>query len=184
MPYTPFHLPPTALAGWPVRRHLDLPTLLVANLTIDLEPLAIRVFDLGPPPHGYAHTLLGATVVGAATGWLVWRGKRLLERVFRKEYPLTPRAAVVSGVAGCWLHVALDAVMYSHIRPFFPLDANPLHWPGSSDALHVICALLLLPAVGLCVRHRYWQTLPQKLSVGLLAVAAIGMAGAVAAGEV
>jgi hypothetical protein len=184
VPYTPFHLPPAGVAGWPARRHLDLPTMLVANLTIDLEPLMIRLLDLGPPPHGLAHTFLGAAVVGAATGLVVRRAKRLLEAALREEYPHTPGAAVLSGVAGCWVHVALDAVMYGHLRPFFPLEANPLHWPGSSDALHVLGALLLIPALGLCVRHRYWRTPQQKATVGLLAASAVGMAAAAAAGVV
>lgn len=184
MPYTPFHVPPSAIVGWPFRRYLDLPTFLLANAAMDVEPLIISLLDLGPPPHAYAHTLLGATAVGTVTGWLVWHGSRWLGSVLRQAYPLTPRMAVVSGVTGCWLHVALDAVMYAHLRPFYPLEANPLHWPGSGDALHLITGLLLLPAVALFARHRFWRTLAQKVSLAILGLAAIGMVAALAAGAV
>lgn len=184
MPYTPFHVPPAAVAGWPLRGHLDLPTFLLASVVVDVEPLVMTLLDLGPPPHAYAHTLLGGAVVGAATGWVVWRVRRRLESALRGRYPLRRRVAVLSGIAGCWLHVALDAAMYDHIRPFYPLAANPLYWPGSYGALHWITGLLIVPAAALFVRHRHWRTLPQKLSFALLVLAGVGIVVALAAGAV
>jgi hypothetical protein len=134
MPATPFHLPPSVVAAWPLRRHLDVPSVLLANVTIDIEPGLAMLLDLGPPPHGLAHTLLGGTLVGAATGGLLWRSRDWIGSVLGDDYPLRPGTAVLSGVAGCWLHVLLDSVMYDHLRPFFPLDANPLYVAGSGDA--------------------------------------------------
>jgi hypothetical protein len=176
VPATPFHLPASAVAGWPLRRHLDLPAFLLANLAVDVEVLVAMVLDLEPPPHGLAHTFLGASLVGAAAGWLLWRAKGLLEALLHDAYPLRARTAVVSGAAGGCLHVAIDAMMYDHLRPFFPLETNPLHWPGSGDALHLIGALLLVPALLLVVRDRHWRSIPEKLTVGLLGVSAATMA--------
>ena len=184
MPSTPFHLPPAAVAGWPLRRHLDLPSLLLANLTIDIEPGIAMLFDLGDVPHGFAHTLAGGTLVGAATGLALWAIKGRLESAFGDVYALQARVAMLSGAVGCWIHVLLDAVMYDYLQPFFPLEANPLYWPGSEDALHLLGALLLVPALVLMVRARYWKTIPEKLTLGLLAVSGLAMGIYAATGAV
>jgi membrane-bound metal-dependent hydrolase YbcI (DUF457 family) len=175
VPATPFHLPASAVAGWPLRRHLDLPAFLLANLAVDIEPVVALLLDLDPPPHGLAHTFLGASVIGAVAGWLLWRTKGLLESLFRDAYPLRARTAVVSGAAGGCLHVAIDAVMYGYLRPFFPLEGNPLHWPGSGGVLQLLGALLLVPALLLVVRDRHWRSVPEKLTVGLLGLSAVTM---------
>jgi membrane-bound metal-dependent hydrolase YbcI (DUF457 family) len=175
MPATPFHLPPNALVAWPLRRHVDLPSLLLVNLAIDIEPAAATALGLDRPPHGPAHTLLGATLVGAVTGWLLSRSTRLLEAVFQGRYDLDARVAMVSGVAGGWLHVLLDSVMYGYLRPFYPLEANPLHIAGSGDLLHLAAALLLLPVLALIVRARAWRSVPEKLTSLLLALSALWM---------
>jgi membrane-bound metal-dependent hydrolase YbcI (DUF457 family) len=184
MPATPFHLPPSTLAAWPLRRHLDVPSVLLANLTIDIEPGIAMLLDLGPPPHGLAHTLLGGTVVGAATGALLWRSKARIAAVLGDDYPLRPGVAMLSGAVGCWLHVLLDSLMYDHLRPLFPLEANPLYWPGSGDALHLSGALMLAPALFLIVRARAWRTAAEKLTLGLLGLSAMWMAVYAAIGRV
>jgi hypothetical protein len=175
VPATPFHLPASAVAGWPLRRRLDLPAFLLANLAVDVEPVVAMLLDLEPPPHGLAHTFLGASLIGAAAGWLLWRAKGLLESLFRDAYPLRARTAVASGAAGGILHVAIDAVMYGYLRPFFPLEPNPLHWPGSGDLMHLLGALLLVPALLLVVRDRHWSSVPEKLTAGLLGLSAVAM---------
>ena len=183
MPATPFHLPANALVAWPLRRHVDLPSVLLVNLTIDIEPAVAMTLGLDPPPHGPAHTLLGATLVGTATGWLLSRSTGLLESVLGGRYDLDARVAMASGVAGGWLHVLLDSVMYGYLRPFSPLPGNPFHIAGSGDLLHLISGLLLLPVLALVVRERAWRTAPEKLTALLLAVSAVWMAGHAALGR-
>jgi membrane-bound metal-dependent hydrolase YbcI (DUF457 family) len=183
MPATPFHLPPNALLAWPLRRHVDLPSVLLVNLTIDVEPAVAMVLGLDPP-HGPAHTLLGATLVGAATGWLLSRSTGRLGSVLGGRYDLDGRVAMASGVAGGWLHVLLDSVMYGYLRPFYPLQGNPLYAAGSGDLLHLIAALLLLPVLALVIRERAWRTPPEKLTVLLLTISAVWMAVHAALGGV
>jgi membrane-bound metal-dependent hydrolase YbcI (DUF457 family) len=175
MPATPFHLPPSAVVVWPLRRRLDVPSVLLANLAIDIEPGLAMLLDLGPPPHGLAHTLLGGTVVGAATGALLWGAKDRIGSVLGGDYPLRPGVAMLSGAVGCWVHVLLDAVMYDHLRPFFPLEANPLYVAGSGDVLHLLGALMAVPAMVLIVRARAWRSVPEKLTLGLLGLSAVWM---------
>jgi cytochrome P450 len=139
-----------------------MPAFLLANLTVDLEPAIATLLELDPPPHGPVHTLVGAATGGAVTGWILWRAKGLLEAAFRDEYELRSRVAMLSGAAGGAFHVLLDSVMYGYLRPFFPLEGNPLHWPGSGDALHLLAAVMLLPAAILLIRARYWETIPRS----------------------
>jgi membrane-bound metal-dependent hydrolase YbcI (DUF457 family) len=174
VPATPFHLPASALVAWPLRRHLDLPCLLLVNLAIDVEPAVASMLG-AEPTHGLAHTLVGATLIGTGVGWLVARSTGLLERVLGGRYELRTRTAVLSGIVGGWLHVLLDAVMYGYLRPFFPLEANPLYLPGSSDLLHLLAALALLPVLALAVRQRAWRTTAERLTTALLALAALWM---------
>jgi hypothetical protein len=181
MPSTLFHIPPNALVAWPLRRHLDVPMVLLANLAMDVEPFIGSLLDR-QPPHGPFHSLLGGALVGAFAGWLWWRVRRPVGRILRGEYALTRSAAVVSGVVGAWLHVLLDAVMYDHLRPFLPLATNPLYIPGSGDALHVVAAAVILPALVIVWRSRDRGTVHGKLTLALLAASAVGMLVAVATG--
>lgn len=174
MPATPFHLPASALVAWPLRRHLDLPSLLLVNLAIDVEPVVASMLG-ADRPHGLTHTLAGATLIGAAVGWLLARSAELLERVLGGRYVVRRRTAVLSGIVGGWLHVLLDAVMYGYLRPFFPLEANPLYVPGSGDLLHLLAAFALLPVLALLVWQRAWRTAAERLTLALLALAAVWM---------
>ena len=174
VPATPFHLPASALVAWPLRRHLDLPSLLAVNLAIDVEP-AIASMLGAEPPHGLAHTLVGATLIGSGVGWLVARSTGLLERVLGGRYELRTRTAALSGIVGGWLHVLLDAVMYGYLRPLFPFEANLLYIPGSADLLHLLAALELLPVLAFIVRQRAWWTTAERLTTALLALTAVWM---------
>lgn len=176
MPLTPFHVTPNALVGSSLHRYLDMPALLLVNLAIDLEPLLIFLLGLNTPLHAYAHTLLGGAVVGVVFGWVWWHAVRGLERLRRVRYPLTFRAAVISGVIGAWLHVLIDAIMHKDMRPFFPSDANQLYQLVSTDMLQALSVLLLIPVLLLIWRYHYWQTLPQQLSLVLLMLSMAAMA--------
>ena len=184
MPATPFHLPPNALVAWPLRHHLDVPSFLLVNLVIDVEPAVASLLDLDRPPHGLVHTLLGATVVGVLTGWLLSRNAGRLGSLLGGRYDLRARVAMASGILGGWLHVLLDSVMYGYLRPFFPLRGNPLHVAGSGDVLHLIGAVVLVPVIALIVRNRAWRSPAERLTLGLLGLSAGWMALYVAFGGI
>jgi hypothetical protein len=182
MPFTPFHFPPNALASQPLRRHVDVPMVLLANLAVDVEPLVATVLGLAGPPHGPVHTLIGGAVVGAAAGWVWWKLGDRVGRLFGDRYPLTLRTSMLSGVIGAWLHVLLDAVLYPHLQPFFPLRSNPLYVAGSGDVLHAVSAAALLPALLLAWRAADRSTVAGRLTAWLLGLSGAGMAVSVAAG--
>ena len=64
MPFTPYHFGPSGFVGLVFRRWIDIPVFLLANVVIDLEPLAVILFDSGSSLHRLCHTFLFGTVLG------------------------------------------------------------------------------------------------------------------------
>ena len=129
MPFTPFHLGPAVLMGFILLGYLDLPTLIVASVLVDLEPLAVLVFGLPGPLHGFFHSFLGASVAAALLAWVMLRVRGFLAPVYaflRLEGDRRPRRFLVAALLGTWTHVLLDAPLYGDLRPFYPLGGNPL----------------------------------------------------------
>ena len=147
MPFTPFHLGPALGLGLPLRTRIHVPTFLVANVIVDVEPFLVLVFGPRYPLHGYLHSFLFAFVVGLGLGYTMWR----LERRFHSLYmalrlaptdrvPLT--SYLVAGVTGMLLHVLLDSPLYSDIQPFFPWTINPLYNPTLSGVIYHVCEVM------------------------------------------
>lgn len=151
MPFTPFHLGPALLFGALLYRWLDLPTLLVASVVVDVRAAFVIFGPLDPPVHGILTTFAGGTVVAlvlavAAIG---------LSRPFR---PLLAHVRLAdtdsigpvfaAALAGVYSHVLLDATLYAEVRPFFPLESNPFYvGPAASLPVYVGCALVGVAAL-------------------------------------
>lgn len=58
MPFTPFHLGPALCLGSPLREYIHAPTLILANVVLDIEPLIMLITGLSYPLYGYLHTHL------------------------------------------------------------------------------------------------------------------------------
>ena len=147
MPFTPFHLGPALAIGLPLRRHIHVPTFIIANVIVDIEPFMVLVFNLHYPLHGYLHTFLGAFIIGLILGYLMYLLERILnpfwKRLFlvSKVFP-SPRAFIVAGVSGAILHVFLDSPLYSDIKPLYPILDNPFYNPGLSIVIYDTCVFM------------------------------------------
>jgi membrane-bound metal-dependent hydrolase YbcI (DUF457 family) len=152
MPFTPFHFGPSATIALPLKRHIDVPAFLLANVAIDIEPLLVLTLSLRYPLHGYAHTFLGATVVCTVMAIGLHHCRRFLvsfTRIFIPGYDTTKRKLIVSSVLGGWFHVLLDSMIYHDIRPLYPLSVNPfLGWVGQ-DQMYVFCSIMFAPALAI-----------------------------------
>ena len=84
MPFTPFHFGPALGFGLPLRRYIHLPTFIVANVIVDLEPFLVIVLGLigKYPLHGYLHTFILAFPLGIALAYVMF----LLEGFFQPIY--------------------------------------------------------------------------------------------------
>jgi len=134
MPFTPLHLGPALFFGMILLRYIDLPTFLVANVIVDVEPLVIlilglhRTDSLGLPLHGLLHTFLGGTFVALLLALVMMRMRGYLEPLMRLvglEQVSSPRSVYAAALSGVYLHILLDSLLYVDIRPFYPFSYNP-----------------------------------------------------------
>lgn len=142
------------MMGFILLRYLDLPTLIVASVLVDLEPLAVLVFGLPGPLHGFFHSFLGASVAAALLAGVMLRVRGFLEPAYvflRLEGDGRPRRFLVSALMGTWLHVLLDAPLYGDLRPFYPLGGNPLLGVDLYLGLGVYRFCLLFGVVGVAL---------------------------------
>jgi membrane-bound metal-dependent hydrolase YbcI (DUF457 family) len=149
VPFTPFHLGPHTLAGLPVSRGIDLPVFILANVFIDIEPLAIMIFDLPYPLHGIMHSFLISLAILVPLSIACFRFRDLFSKVMLfLRLPYNPGLVkmIVSGILGGWLHILTDAPLYADIRPLYPLTSNPFYGLIDMDLMYTLCSWALLPA--------------------------------------
>ena len=137
MPFTPLHLGP-ALAALPLRKYLHIPTFILGNVIPDIEGILVLAFGLNYPLHGYMHTLIIASVFGLVLGLVMFKLEKPTQPFYRMlkletERALPLKSFITAGVSGAFLHVILDAFLYSEMKPFFPLAANPLVYAPVSN---------------------------------------------------
>lgn len=159
MPFTIFHVGAGALAKAAAPRHLSWSAFALANAVIDLEPVT-NFIRYGDPAHRFLHTLLGASLAGAATAIL---GRRVCELVLRwwnrwfspaqarwlGTEPTIGTPAMWSGaLLGAWSHIGFDGIMHYDVEPLAPWRrGNLLLDLVSLEALHLGC--LAATALGL-----------------------------------
>ena len=79
MPFTPFHWGPGLLFGLLLLGYMDLPTLFVSSVIVDVEPLLVLTLNLQYPLHGYLHTFLGGTILAFVLALAMSRVRGSLE---------------------------------------------------------------------------------------------------------
>jgi hypothetical protein len=145
MPFTPFHLGPALCLGIPLRNYIHAPTFILANISLDIEPLIVMLFGLPYPLHGYLHTFVAAIGVGLAFGFVMLLFERPMQPLYKKlllEPQIQPKKCqfLIAGVFGAALHVLFDAPLYYDIKPFYPLTVNPLSSLASYSEIYSLSA--------------------------------------------
>lgn len=161
MPFTPFHLGPALLFGLLLFPYLDLPTFLVSNVIVDLEPFLILFLGLPGPVHGPFHSYTLGTLVALGTALLMVLMQPLtcpIMSLFRIRQESSPKKVLITAVLGLYLHLTLDAFLYSEMRPFYPLVGNPLLGWFSMRAVYQFCILSFLPGLFLYI-YRLWRAM-------------------------
>lgn len=130
MPFTPFHLGAGILIGLLLRKHIDFPTFVAANLVVDVRATLIFFGFMEGTLHGFLHTFLFGSLLGLGLAVIAYRLKpftgRLME-VFRLEQLENWKSFLAAGVLGTWIHIFLDSFLYTDIQPFMPLEVNPFY---------------------------------------------------------
>jgi hypothetical protein len=143
MPFTPFHFGPGLFFGIPLRKYIHVPTFIFANVLLDIEPLIVLITGINCPLHGYLHTFAAAIGVGALFGLGVFVIERSMRPIYVKllldpDIKFSKLQFVTAGVLATLLHVLLDSPLYSDIKPFFPLSANPLYGAAYSIEIYLL----------------------------------------------
>jgi len=150
LPFTPYHFGPSGFVALVLRRWIDIPVFILANVIVDIEVLVIAILGLGYPIHRYAHTLLIGAVAGAVWGALAYKAKPALVwamQQLRVPYKTNFWKMVASGILGVWLHVFIDAIYHGDVRIFWPSRAIPLFGLISRGQVKAICVALFAAAV-------------------------------------
>jgi membrane-bound metal-dependent hydrolase YbcI (DUF457 family) len=150
MPFTPYHFGPAALIGLPLKKWIDIPVFVLANVVVDLEPLAVMVFRPDYPLHGYFHTFLFGGLIGLAWGLAAYPLKPILAflmRIFGLSYQPTLLKMMLSGLLGIWLHIFIDSFLYKEMNPFWPITGNPLHAIVRYQTVFQVCEVSLIAAI-------------------------------------
>ncbi|MCP4481568.1 MAG: hydrolase [bacterium] len=142
------------MCAFPFNKTINVLVFILANVIIDIEPLLVMSFNLAYPLHGYAHTFLGAIIIGGLFGYLSFKSKKILNiimKLLKLPFEFSMKQYICSGVFGAVLHLLFDAPLYTDIKPFYPLLNNPLYGLVFSSFMYGICLLLFILAIILYV---------------------------------
>jgi membrane-bound metal-dependent hydrolase YbcI (DUF457 family) len=142
MPITPYHFGPSVFVGLTLRKWLDIPVFVLANVIVDIEVPVIGLLGLGWPVHRYCHTLLLGAVVGVLWGIAAHPLRHFFEKIMqilRIPYQTSFWKMVVSSVLGVWLHVVIDAIYHWDVRIFWPSNVKPLLHLISREQVKIVC---------------------------------------------
>ncbi len=134
MPFTPLHLGPGFLMGLLFFRYLDLPTVLVASVILDVEPVLVLSLSIDAPLHSVFHSFLGGTLAAVLLIVVMRPLRPRLSSLFSllglEQRPFL-RTITLASLAGIYLHLLLDAVMHHDLQPFYPFALNPFFSNGA-----------------------------------------------------
>lgn len=153
MPLTPFHLGPALFFGLLLFQIIHLPTFVVANVILDIEPFMILLFAPGYALHGFFHSFLGGLIVAIILSLVMIKMDGKVQKImsfFKLEQKHSKKSIWLASFFGIYLHILLDAPVHTDIKPFFPSTANPFYNSQISLGSEVgFCLILLIIGVGL-----------------------------------
>jgi len=150
MPFTPYHFGPSGFVGLTLRKWIDVPVFVLANVVVDVEVLVVSLLGAGWPIHRYAHTLLLGTAVGiiwAVAAYPLRNFFKKIMRILRIPYQTSLWKMLVSGVLGVWLHVVIDAIYHPDVHLFWPAKAIPLYALLTRQHIKALCLVFFIAAV-------------------------------------
>jgi hypothetical protein len=149
VPFTPFHFGPGLLGKGVAARWYSWTAFVASNVIIDCESF-YYIARHENPVHRRLHTFVGASLVGAATTFLLLGLRRLLPTVrswLLTRSPVvrsegTPLGIIVGAMVGALSHPVLDGLMHPDIEPLQPWSAaNPLQGLVGLGQLHAGCVV-------------------------------------------
>ena len=169
MPFTPYHFGPGLLLGIALFPFVDLSTLIIASVILDIEPLLVMRLNLPFPVHGILHTYLGATIVAIVLSFALLPMRSHFDKIvslFGLHQETSFRHILPASFIGTYAHVFLDSVIYYEMSPLFPLIGNPFVGMLPVAVIYDTCAYLgMLGFVLYVVRLSYVQFRPKPIKI-------------------
>ena len=152
MPFTLFHLGPALLIGIIGWRYLDLPTLILGSILVDIRTIFVLLDVLNAPLHGILHTLIGGTLlsfilIGGITPFREYIGEKMAE--INLPQASNDSTIVSAAFLSIYLHIILDSITYTDIQPFMPLIQNPLLGLTTSNVITALCVFTAILGLSL-----------------------------------
>lgn len=100
--------------------------------------------------HGPLHTFIFGTVLALVLSASVYSVKPVLNRVlafFQLDQTRAWRPVVTAAIAGVFLHICLDSMLYTDIRPFYPTSFNPFLGLLSPFVVYGLCVVAFVIGV-------------------------------------
>jgi membrane-bound metal-dependent hydrolase YbcI (DUF457 family) len=142
MPFTPYHFGPALLLGVLLFPFVDLVTVMMASVIVDLEPLAVLLFGLPGPLHGFFHTYLGASIVALVLSAFIYPFRKYLNTIvslFGLHQSSSFRHIIAASFVGTYSHIFLDSFLYAEMNPFYPILGNPFVGLFSGGIVYTFC---------------------------------------------
>jgi membrane-bound metal-dependent hydrolase YbcI (DUF457 family) len=150
VPFTPYHLGPSAVIGMGAVKLFHLPALLIGSVIVDIEPFTVLVFDLDYPLHGFFHTFLGGTIAALLVAVILYFLRKPIDR-FMVRIKLEQKSGfwfiLWSAMFGMATHIFLDSIFHLDIHPFYPFARNPFYGLLSRGVVLGLCSVSFLVAV-------------------------------------
>jgi len=144
MPFTPYHLGPALLIALILYPLVDIPTFLIANIVLDLEPLTIILTNSELDLHGRFHSLTLGTVIGFILALLVITFRKYGKKIkieTKLDHSSTIQKTIISSVSGIWIHVLLDSFIYTDLNLLYPLEFNPFQGLIQLSTIQKFCLI-------------------------------------------
>lgn len=140
MPFPSYHFGASTFFGLALRKWIDVPVFVFANIIVDLEVLLYNHESC----HRYIHNLLIGAAAGAVWGALAYLAKPIFAKIMRFiriNYKPNLIKMIISGILGIWLHVFIDSIYYYDILVFWPGKAKPFWRLLSKSEVRLWCKL-------------------------------------------
>jgi hypothetical protein len=163
MPFTPYHFGPGLLLGVVLFPFVDISTMMIASVVLDIEPIAVIFLGFPSPLHGFLHSYLGATLVAIILSLVIWPMRDSLNSIvslFGLHQESSLRHIIPASFIGAYFHVFLDSFIYPEMNPFYPLIGNPFIGALPVAFVYSSCVYLGLLGLGiysLRILYNYFQ---------------------------
>ncbi|MFH1440825.1 MAG: metal-dependent hydrolase, partial [Candidatus Omnitrophota bacterium] len=135
---------PSLCIGLCFFRIVNIPAFFIANIIIDIEPFSVLFFKLNYPLHGFFHSFLGGTILSLIISGVIYYYRKEINKfmsIFYLSQNISFRSIFLGAITGAYLHIFLDAFLYTDIKPFYPFRVNPLYGMVSLSNIYLFCVI-------------------------------------------